>query len=130
MNKPTPEELDLLHSELCSALHDKTRVAILYELAGGPQYVNGIVEALSLPQAAISRHLKVLRDGGIVVATREGNHVRCELQDRRIVGVLDLLREILAASLQRKSETGQRIRSAMAETRPGRRGIRGLGSKA
>ena len=115
MNKPTLEELELLHDQLCSALNDPTRIAILSELAGGACHVNGLAAALGIPQAAVSRHLKVLRDGGIVSATREGNRVHCRLQDRRIIAVLDLMREILASSIGRRSETAERIRSAMTD---------------
>ncbi|MBM3317857.1 MAG: winged helix-turn-helix transcriptional regulator [Candidatus Eisenbacteria bacterium] len=121
MNKPTPEELELLHDQLCSALNDRTRIAILYELAGGSRHVSGLAAALGIPQATVSRHLRVLREGGIVSAAREANRVLCGLQDRRILTVLDMMREILAASIHRRSEAGARIRSARTRVGRGRR---------
>lgn len=120
MNKPTLEELQLMHEQLCSALNDPTRIAILYELADGTRHVSGIAAALGIPQAAVSRHLKVLRDGGIVSATREANRVQCDLEDRRILAVLEMMRELLASSIGRRTEAAERIRSAR-----GKAGARG-----
>jgi DNA-binding transcriptional ArsR family regulator len=40
---------------------------------------------LKVRQTTVSHHLKVLRDRGLVTATREGNAVRYTLRDRRII---------------------------------------------
>jgi len=118
MNKPTPEELTLLHDDVCSALNDKTRVAILFELAEGPRNVSSLVEALKLPQGTVSRHLKILRDREMVLANRDANRVLYEIQDFRILEVLNLLREILADSLSRRREAADRIRTARGRRGP------------
>ena len=112
MNKPSSEELELLHDDYCSALNDKTRMAILFELAEGPRNVSSLVELLGLPQGTVSRHLKILRDREMVLASREGNRVLYEIQDLRILEVLNLMREILADSLRRRREAADRIRTA------------------
>jgi ArsR family transcriptional regulator len=112
MQKPSAEELELLHKELCSAINDTTRIAILYELADGPRNVSSIVEHLDLPQGTVSRHLKILRERGIVTATREANRVLYALQDRRVLDVLNMLRGMLAELLRRQEETADRIRQA------------------
>jgi ArsR family transcriptional regulator len=117
VRKPTPEELDLLHDNLCSALNDKTRIAILFELAGGPQHVGQIVATLGLPQATVSRHLKVLREGTILSATRDGNRVVYEIQDLRILEVLSLLRRIHADAMRRRSELVNGVRPARVRRR-------------
>ena len=109
MGKPTTEELELMHNELCSALSDPTRIAILYQLADGPLNVSRIVAALGLPQGTVSRHLKVLRERGLVAGAREGNRVLYELSEPRIMEVLDLMREILADTLRRQREKARRI---------------------
>jgi len=121
MQKPTPEELDLLHDNLCSALNDKTRIAILFELAEGPRHVGQIVADLGLPQATVSRHLKVLREGTILSATRHGNRVVYAIQDLRILEVLSLLRRIHADAMRRRSETVNGVRSIQGAQRLRRR---------
>ena len=120
MNKPSPEELELLHNDLCSALNDKTRIAILFELAEGPRHVTSIVQALELPQGTVSRHLRVLRESGVVAASREANRVVYELQDLRILDVLNLLRQMLASTFERRGEAARRIRAGSGPAaRPG-----------
>ncbi len=37
------------------------------------------MEALGVPQPKVSRHLKVLREAGLVHADRDGRNVRCRL---------------------------------------------------
>jgi DNA-binding transcriptional ArsR family regulator len=48
------------------ALADPTRRAILAQIAGGAQTVNALVEANSLSQPGISKHLKVLEEAGLI----------------------------------------------------------------
>ena len=110
MRKPSREEIDLLHHECCSALNDRTRMAILYELADGPCHVGRIVDALGLPQGTISRHLKVLREHGMLSRRREGNRAVYSLQDPRILDALNMMRTILADNLRKREETAGRIR--------------------
>ena len=117
MRQPTPEELELLHEELCSALNDKTRMAILYELAQGPRNVSALVANLGQPQGTVSRHLKILRDRHLVHANRDANRVVYQLADARILEVLDLLRKILAGYQSRRRDAATRIR-ASAPRRP------------
>jgi len=120
MQKPSAQELELLHANLCSALNDKTRIAILFELAEGPIHVGRLAEQLGIPQGTVSRHLKVLRDGAIVVATRDGNRVLCRIGDRRILEVLGLLRQIHADAMRRRSETVRGVRPAPSAPGPRR----------
>ncbi len=55
-------------------------------------------------QTTVSHHLKVLRDRGLVTATREGNAVRYTLRDRRIIQALDLLRAVMADVLAERAK--------------------------
>lgn len=55
------------------ALADPTRVAIVNRLAGaGEVCVCELVEGSELSQPTISHHLRILRDAGLVDATRRG----------------------------------------------------------
>ena len=49
-----------------SALAEPNRLAIVELLRGGPQPVGAIGERLHLYQAQVSKHLRVLRDAGLV----------------------------------------------------------------
>lgn len=77
---------------------------ILYALAEGPSHVSALAVALDLPQPLISRHLKVLRERGMVVAIRCGSIVQYRLGDARLIEALDLLRAVLRDILAHRYE--------------------------
>lgn len=54
------------------ALADPVRVRIVESLAVRPRSVNEVVSLFDLTQPAISHHLKVLRETGLVTSTAEG----------------------------------------------------------
>ncbi|MBL1136706.1 MAG: ArsR family transcriptional regulator [Chloroflexi bacterium] len=100
---PSLDELDLLHSHICTAVGDPKRIQILYALYEQPRNVSALVEALATPQPTISRHLTVLRDRSIVVAKRDGQSVVYSLSTPKIIEILDAMRQILRDSLDHKS---------------------------
>ncbi|MEV0032417.1 metalloregulator ArsR/SmtB family transcription factor [Nocardia sp. NPDC050793] len=53
-------------------LGDPMRQAIFERLARRPSSVGELAESLPITRQAVSQHLRVLRDGGLVVATPEG----------------------------------------------------------
>ncbi len=93
------EEVVRLHAQVCSGLADPNRILILYNLSEGPRCVNDIASSLELPQPTVSRHLKVLRDRGMVRAERDGQTNNYRLSDTRIIQALDILRALLADQL-------------------------------
>ncbi|MGV8027218.1 MAG: ArsR/SmtB family transcription factor [Anaerolineaceae bacterium] len=93
--KTLEKEVTLLHKRICSAMSDTTRIMILYLLSEGSMYVNDMAEALDQPQSTVSRHLKILRERGLVATERQGTAILYSLPDRRIIEALDLMRYIL-----------------------------------
>jgi DNA-binding transcriptional ArsR family regulator len=93
------EEVVRLHAQVCSGLADPNRILIIYSLSEGPRNVNDIANTVELPQPTVSRHLKILRDRGIVRADRDGQTINYRLADQRIIQALDLLRATLADQL-------------------------------
>ena len=59
-------------SALLSALGDPTRQAILDLLLEGPQPVGELAALLPVSRPAVSQHLKVLKDVGLVLDRQEG----------------------------------------------------------
>ena len=94
------EEVVRLHAQVCSGLADPNRILIIYNLAEGPRCVTEIAASLELSQPTVSRHLKVLRERGIVRAERDGQTIHYRLSDARIIHALDILRSILADQLK------------------------------
>ncbi|MFZ5911037.1 MAG: ArsR/SmtB family transcription factor [Chloroflexota bacterium] len=84
-----------MEADLCSAFADPTRILILYALDERPRNVTELTLELQITQSAASRHLKVLRDRGLVASERQGTTVTYHLSDQRLIEALDLLRSVL-----------------------------------
>ena len=54
------------------ALADPTRRAIFERLAGGPRSVGELAEGLPVTRPAVSQHLRVLKDAGLVFDRPDG----------------------------------------------------------
>ena len=104
MNHSLEQEINQLHAEFCAGLADPKRLLILYTLSEGPRNVSELAAGLNTPQPAISRHLKVLRERGMVTATRVGPAVEYRLADPRLIEALDLLRAALRDHLAHRAE--------------------------
>lgn len=83
MNQYTPYDVDL--AAFADALAHPARVQLLRRiLRRGPTTVGDLVAELPLGQPSVSRHLKVLRDAGLLDAVRRGRHVRYEAAPRAV----------------------------------------------
>ncbi len=61
------------------ALASKTRWQIVQQLLSGPLTVGEIGAQLKATQYNVSKHVRVLRDTGIIKAVKRGKHVHCEI---------------------------------------------------
>ncbi len=61
--------------KLMKLLSDPTRMKILFVIYNKPSYVQDIVNTVEQSQANVSKHLKKLRELGIVSSESEGNKV-------------------------------------------------------
>ena len=61
------------------ALADPTRREILNLLKSGKRPAGEIAEHFDITQAAVSRHLSVLKDADLISDTREGKYIYYEL---------------------------------------------------
>lgn len=71
---------------ILKVLADETRLAVLRQLMAGPQQVGELNAALKMEQSLLSHHLRVLRDAGLVLSTRDGKAVRYRLAEGVAVG--------------------------------------------
>lgn len=75
MSAPSQPTLDLL-----TALAEPTRLRIVNCLRAAPLFVSDLQVLLDIPQPTVSRHLKVLRDEGLVRDTPIGQFVLYRLR--------------------------------------------------
>ncbi|MBA2323545.1 MAG: winged helix-turn-helix transcriptional regulator [Pseudonocardiales bacterium] len=71
------------------ALSTPSRVLILGCLRQGPHTVGELTEAVQMAQPAVSHQLRVLRDLGLVVGTRNRRHIVYDLFDSHVATLLD-----------------------------------------
>ncbi len=97
------QEISELEADFCSALSDPTRLLMLYALSDGPHNVTDLANELSIIQPTASRHLKILRDRGLVYTVRQGTTVTYFLSDPRLIQALDLLRTVMRERLAHRA---------------------------
>ncbi len=81
---------------LFGSLADPTRLAIVLELAGGPQRVVELTSRLGLAQSTVSQHLACLRDCGLVTALPVGRSSVYSLAQPALADLLSAAETVLA----------------------------------
>jgi ArsR family transcriptional regulator len=76
--------------KLCKALANAERGQLLVCLAKA-QTVTELLGRCHLSQSALSQHLKVLRDTGVVTTEKEGKFVRYKARDAQVVKIAKLI---------------------------------------
>lgn len=87
-----------------SALSDPTRRAILTSLTSGEKTVLELCKPFRMSQPAISRHLRVLEESGLITRRIEGTKRPCRLAPNALEGVeqwLAMFRRALEANYDR-----------------------------
>ena len=90
-------------STVFHALADPIRLEILAFLRDGEKCVCEIVPHLNLIQPLVSRHLKTLKDAGIVRCRKDGAKRMYSVVDREIYAVVDGLTPELVATLAKEA---------------------------
>lgn len=95
VNPGLKQEITQLEANFCAALSDPNRLLILYALSDLPRNVTELANELGLNQPTTSRHLKVLRERGLVETVRTGTTITYHLADPRLIQALDILRSVM-----------------------------------
>jgi DNA-binding transcriptional ArsR family regulator len=85
-----------------AALADSTRRHLLEQVAVRDRAVSELMTGLDISQAAVSQHLRVLREAGLVTARKEGRHRYYQLRPAALTelrGWLDELERFWQARL-------------------------------
>jgi len=103
VNQTLKQEIIQLEADFCAALSDPTRIFILYSLNEKSLNVTELTHELGIPQPTTSRHLKVLRERGLVYTERQGTVITYHLADTRIIQALDLLRSAMRDRMTKRA---------------------------
>lgn len=95
------------HAPVFAALGDETRLSLLTRLGGGsPLSIARLTEGSTLTRQAITKHLRVLEDAGLVRGVRRGRESLFELEP----GPLDEARRALDRVSRRWDEALARLK--------------------
>jgi DNA-binding transcriptional ArsR family regulator len=97
------EEINLLHRYVCEGVGDPNRLRLLYLVAEHPSNVTELTEALQISQPTVSHHLRILRERGLVTATREGTTIYYSLGDPRILEAMNIMRSFVIDLLTQRA---------------------------
>src|ERR1700727_870840 len=89
------------------ALGDGTRMAIFQRLANGPMAVNELAGMLPVSRPAVSQHLRVLKDAGLVTDAKAGTRRMYQLDPQgvaRLRAHFDLVWERALGAFQQAAE--------------------------
>lgn len=76
-------------AKIFKALSDPVRLSILDFLRDGEKCVCEIIPHVKRIQPVVSRHLKILKDSGIVIDRKEGNRRLYSITDPQIFRIID-----------------------------------------
>jgi DNA-binding transcriptional ArsR family regulator len=78
-----------MSQSLFHAISDPTRREIIDLLAGRSMPVNEVAEQFEISRPAISKHIKILNDCGLVVIRKEGRQRICRADTRKLQEVIE-----------------------------------------
>jgi DNA-binding transcriptional ArsR family regulator len=94
--------LSRLRAKIFNALSDPNRLEIIDFLREGEKCVCEITPHLKLVQPAVSRHLKILKDFGLVKRRKKGTWHMYSIADPEIYDVIDQLTPQFLISLKQR----------------------------
>ncbi len=76
------------------ALGDETRLKILVILSKKRICAKGLAKHMNISEAAVSQHIKVLKDAGLIVGEKVGYYVNYDLQKPILLESIELIKHI------------------------------------
>jgi len=84
-----------LHTDLCKAIFNPKRLAIIDALRKNRMNVNDLSEKLKTSQSNISQHLAILKSKGLVLSVNKGNNIYYSISNPKLLKAFDLISEII-----------------------------------
>jgi DNA-binding transcriptional ArsR family regulator len=78
-----------MRRDVFQAIADPTRRAIISMLAQQPMNLNAVAENFDISRPAISKHIKILSECGLIMITQQGRERRCQAELAKLKEVSD-----------------------------------------
>ena len=98
-----------MHADMCQALANQYRLAIMHTLKDGEKCVGDLAAELGISVHNVSQHLRILRERLLVRSRKEGQTVYYSVTNLKFVQACALIREAL---IEEHSAAGQSLRAA------------------
>jgi DNA-binding transcriptional ArsR family regulator len=108
--------LDALAGDPFDALGDPNRRAIVELLGGGDRSVRELADELPISRPAVSRHLRVLKQAGLVTDRAEGTRRLYRLHDEGIAAVRAYLERVWGEAAARFRLVADNVRPTDEDT--------------
>jgi ArsR family transcriptional regulator len=102
MMVPTQDKETRFKAKIFRALSDPIRLKILEFLRDGEKCVCEIIPHVAIIQPVVSRHLKILKDSGIVRDKKDGTRRLYSITDQRIFQIIDDITPQLANTYKQR----------------------------
>lgn len=103
------KELYEMQAEFCKMMANAHRIAIMELLSQGETSVGDLATTLEMPISAVSQHLRVMKDKGIVVNRKDARTVYYSLKHPELMEGCHIMRKILLAELESRGQIAQKI---------------------
>jgi DNA-binding transcriptional ArsR family regulator len=110
--------LHALPGDPFDALGDPNRRAIVELLAAGDRSVSELAGALPISRPAVSRHLRLLKEAGLVADRAEGTRRLYRLDDEGIAAVREYLEQVWGEAAARFRLVAENTREQRGRDRP------------
>ncbi len=95
----------------------ESRVAILRLLKGRTLCVNALSARLDVTQGAVSQHLRIMRDAGLVIDEKRGYHVHYRLNEETLAAWREEIDKLLNPICEANTNTKGAMKCAVAMNR-------------
>lgn len=95
-------ELELFkkHAETCCIFCNERRLMIMWSLGEGEKAVGEIAKELDLSSQAVSQHLRLMKDRGVVISKRQGRMIFYRLANPKFLEAHRMIRCIIQENLK------------------------------
>jgi ArsR family transcriptional regulator len=88
------------HAETCCIFCNERRLMIMWALGEGERSVGEIAGELNLSSQAISQHLRLMKDRGVVVSTRRGRRIFYRMANPKFLEAHRMIRSVIRKDLK------------------------------
>jgi len=91
--------------KIIKAIADTNRLEILKLLAEGSLCVGALKDKLKISQSAVSQHLRILKEAGLLDSEKHGYWVHYSINEKQVKALSESVEELSRSLLKEKTKT-------------------------